>query len=89
MSVPTELKDIRIRFRRTLADCARVLGCSIESYRNRETGKIPPSGGELALLAEFYKMPLHAAFPSYEPTPQEYALIRQADPYRQATTKVA
>ena len=76
MPVPMELKDLRTRFRKTLADCARVLGCSIESYRNREIGRIRASGGELALLADFYEMPLTAAFPSYRLTPEEVALVR-------------
>ena len=76
MSVPEELKDLRERFRRSLADCAAVLDCSLETYRQSELGNRPISGGELARLADSYGMPLMAAFPSYRPTADELALIR-------------
>lgn len=76
MALPAELKDLRSRFRRTLADCAAVLGCAIETYRLKELGKLPITGQELATLADSYGMPLHAAFPSYTPSESELRLAQ-------------
>ena len=77
MTLPMELKDLRLRFRKSLAQCAAVIGAkSAETYRLKEAGRSPVSGLELALLADAYGMPLRAAFPSYRPSAGEVALAR-------------
>lgn len=79
-----ELKELRKRFGFPMARCAAALGCSIEGYRLKETGDSPTTGEELAKLADLYGMPLRAAFPSYNPTAGEQALVRHLGTARAA-----
>lgn len=74
--VQAELKDLRKRFGYTLAQCGAVLGISAEGYRLKESSSLPLTGQELALLADFFGVPFHRAFPSYRPSPAEQSLAR-------------
>lgn len=70
------LQRVRLRFGKSRADCARALGISLEGYRLKETGAISITGPELARLADLFGVPLWEAFPEYQPTDGERALIR-------------
>lgn len=74
--IPVELKALRQHQGRSLAECATVLGISVEGYRLKERGVSPVTGQELAALADMYGKPLADAFPSYEPTESERRLAR-------------
>jgi transcriptional regulator with XRE-family HTH domain len=74
--IPVELKALRQHRARSLAQCAAVLGITVEGYRLKESGKSPITGQELAALADMYGMALSEAFPSYEPTESERRLAR-------------
>jgi len=80
--IQLELKDLRRRQGWSLDDAARIIRItSGEGYRRKE---LPPehprhasiSGVELALLADAAGVALEDAFPSYEPTDGEQALVR-------------
>lgn len=75
-----DLKEIRNRYGKTLAECAEAIGTSIEGYRQKELGNIPVSGIELAQLARLYGRSMREVFPSYTPSDGEVLLVQQLAP---------
>lgn len=71
-----DLQGARIRYGHSRSDCGKALGITGEGYRLKETGASGITGGELAKLADFYGVPLAEAFPGYQPTDEERALVR-------------
>ncbi|HEX7090895.1 MAG TPA: hypothetical protein VF192_12215 [Longimicrobiales bacterium] len=52
------------------------MGITPEGYRLKELGYVGVTGTDLARLADLFGVPLRAAFPEYEPTEDERALVR-------------
>jgi hypothetical protein len=73
----SNMKAFRARHALSVKRAGALLGISGEGYRLKEAGKAPIAGTELARLAESCGESLSSAFPSYRPTPDELALLRQ------------
>lgn len=71
-----DLQATRDRYRRSRAECADALGITTEGYRLKEAGMVRVTGFDLARLADLFGVPLQEAFPGYEPTEEEQALVR-------------
>lgn len=70
------LKDLREQFGLTQQKCADALGVKVQTYCMKEQGQRSVTPDELALLADLYKLPLHEAFPEYEPSVGDRSLAR-------------
>ena len=75
--VGSDMKAFRERHGLSVKRAGALLGISGEAYRLKEMGKGPITGGELARLAEACGDTLIKAFPSYSPSEEEQALLRQ------------
>ena len=69
--ISLQLKNVRAWKRRSLRDCASVLGIAIEDYLKYEQGKAFPTLPELELLAIFFAFPPQF-FIDPEGTPDKY-----------------
>lgn len=70
------LQRVRLAFGRSREECAQALGITTEGYRLKEIGRSPVTGFDLARLADLFGVPLTVAFPEYEPSADERALVR-------------
>lgn len=52
------IRDARLRAGRSIADCARILGISEETYAQAETGEYTPALPDLEVLAMYLNVPM-------------------------------
>lgn len=75
--IARELKEFRARHGLSRPAAGLILGMHGESFRLREIGRYSFTAAELARLAESQGETIQEAFPSYQLTDSELALIRQ------------
>lgn len=75
--IDRELKEFRARHGLSRSAAGLILGMTGESFRLREIGRYSFTAAELARLAESHGEAIQEAFPSYQFTEGERALVRQ------------
>ncbi len=82
------IRDARLNAARTITDCARIMGVTVESYTAWEYGEASPSLPELEILAFYLGVPV-SHFWSQETIKKEYSEeARAEDEYIKLRTRI-